>query len=271
MYGSPFSSGYGDLSMLFSRAHILPNLERYPYWLAAVHTPLIAIGVAAPWLAARGVPRTRAIWLLLFAGATLACYLPYVVYDAWWYTRFLLPAIPPLLALASAAALAIILRAPVAVRAPAALLLFSTLVIVNLHTAQQRDVFRIRDLEWRYRSAGEYMTRLPAGAAIITVHQSGSIRFYAGLPTLGWADVDKGRLDDAIEFVKRHGRKPFLVFEPWEEPLFKQRFAGERLAALDWPPIADVDRVRIYDPDDYERHRRGETVHTDVVVTRAGG
>jgi hypothetical protein len=40
--------------------------------------------------------------LLAFAAATLACHLPDVVFDAWWYTRFLLPALLPWLALTGA-------------------------------------------------------------------------------------------------------------------------------------------------------------------------
>jgi hypothetical protein len=129
------------------------------------------------------------------------------------------------------------------------------------------NAFRIRDLEWRFRSAGEFVASMPAHAAFITLHHSGSIRFYASRSTVGWADVDKGRLDDAVAFLRRHGRKPYLVFEPWEEPQFRERFAGERLGALDWPASAEVDGVRIFDPDDYERHRRGEKIRTVEVRT----
>ena len=76
---------------------------------------------------------------------------------------------------------------------------------------------------------------MPADAAFITLHHSGSIRFYAARSTVGWADIDKGRLDDAVAFLRRHGRRPYLLFERWEEPQFRERFAGERLGALDWP------------------------------------
>jgi hypothetical protein len=58
------------------------------------------------------------------------------------------------------------------------------------------------------------------------------------------------------------------MFEGWEEPQFKERFSGERLGALDWPPFAEVDGVKLYDPDDYDRHLRGERIVTDRVATR---
>ena len=92
MYGSPFRSGYGDLDKMFSSAHVLPNLERYVQWSVESHTILIVIALAAPFALKRYGSNRTAWWLLAFAVATLACYLPYVVFDAWWYTRFLLPA-----------------------------------------------------------------------------------------------------------------------------------------------------------------------------------
>ena len=248
-------------------SHLWPNLQRYPRWLIEVHTPVIAAAIAAPWVLSERAARRQAIWLLVFVAATLACYLPYVVFDAWWYTRFLLPAIPPLLALTAAVAVTLIGRMPAAARAIAFALLACTLVALSIRSAIPRDVFRIRGLEWRFRSAGERVAALPATAALITLHHSGSVRFYAGRSTLGWADIEKGRLDDALAFLRRHGRTPYLMFEPWEEPQFRERFAGERLGALGWPPLAEVDGVRIYDPEDYDRHQRGERIATERIVT----
>ena len=268
MYGSPLKSGYGDLDQMFKLAHVPLNLQRYPKWLIEVHTPVIAAALVAPIaLAARGTAR-QAVWLLAFVAVTFACYLPYVVFDAWWYTRFLLPAIVPLLALTAAVAVALLDRAPAPARAIAYTLIAATLVTLFLQAAVPRDVFRMAQLERRFRSAGERVATLPPNAAIITLHHSGSVRFYAARPTFGWADIDKGRLDAAIEFLRRHGRKPYLMFEPWEEADFRTRFANDRLGALNWPPAVEVDGVRIYDPDDYERHRRGERVETVEVRTK---
>jgi hypothetical protein len=267
MYGSPFRSGYGDLDKMFSAAHVRPNLERYLQWSAGSHTILIVLALAAPFALKRYGSGRTAWWLLCFAAATLACYLPYVVFDAWWYTRFLLPALLPWLALTAAVLVVAIEALPAAARFPSFILAGVATVSLFLHTGSTRDVFRIRDLEWRFRSVGEFVASMPADAAFITLHHSGSIRFYASKSTVGWADVDKGRLDDAVAFLRRHGRRPYLLFEQWEEPQFRERFAGERLGALDWPAAAEVDGVRIYDPDDYERHRRGETVKTVEVRT----
>jgi hypothetical protein len=267
MYGSPFKSGYGDLDKMFAAAHVMPNAQRYGRWLIEAQTPVIAAALLSPWLLTGSRGRRYALWLMVFAAITFACYLPYVVFDAWWYTRFLLPATVPLLALSAGVIVALIARAP----APARLIVFglltTALVAVSIRTAVSRDVFIIRDLEWRFRSAGERVAALPANAALITLHHSGSVRFYAGRSTFGWADIEKGRLDDALAFLRRHGRKPYLMFEGWEEPQFRERFSGERLGALDWPPFAEVDGVKLYDPDDYDRQRNGERIITERVVT----
>lgn len=96
MYGSPLATGYGSVGELMAVEHVGPNLHRYTSWLLGAHTPVLLLALAAPF-AARG---NRAVWLLLaLAATTLACYLPYTVFDDWWYTRFLLPAIPALILL----------------------------------------------------------------------------------------------------------------------------------------------------------------------------
>jgi 4-amino-4-deoxy-L-arabinose transferase-like glycosyltransferase len=262
MYGSPFRSGYGDLDKMFSGSHVLPNLARYLRWSVESHTIAIVLALAAPFALRRYGSGRAAWWLLAFAAATLACYLPYVVFDAWWYTRFLLPALLPWLALTAAVIVAGINLLPAAWRFALFVLPAAAAAGLLLQIGAARDVFRIRDLEWRFRSVGEFAATMPADAAFITLHHSGSLRFYSGHSTLGWADIEKGKLDDAVAFLRRHNRRPYLLFEGWEEPQFRERFAGERLGALDWPAMAQIDGVRIYDPDDYDRHRRGERLTT---------
>ena len=222
MYGSPFRSGYGELSDLFSAANIRPNLARYPRWLVELHTPLILTALVSPLVAPNALARRYCLWLLLFAGTVFACYLPYLVFDAWWYLRFVLPAIPPLLALTAFVIARIVQRAPLPARAIAFLVTATALAVLCFQIARRHDAFSSRDFEWRFRAAGEYIAaQLPANSAFVTSHQTGSIRFYSGRSTVGWRDIDPGRLDDALEFLRRHGRKPYLLFEAWEEPAFQ--------------------------------------------------
>src|SRR5437868_3010221 len=110
-YGAPLASGYGDTGALFSLAHLGPNAARYPRWLLETHTPFLLLALAAPWTIGRGRGNRR-LALVSLAGCALigATYLAYTVFDDWWYTRFLLPAVPILIALSVAVALSAISR-----------------------------------------------------------------------------------------------------------------------------------------------------------------
>src|ERR1041384_5765922 len=94
-YGSPLSSGYGSLAGLFSVDHIAPNATRYTTWMWQSHTPAWLLALAAPVLLPRGIT----FLLLSLAAVNVLCYLPYVVFNDWWYLRFLLPAIAIVLVL----------------------------------------------------------------------------------------------------------------------------------------------------------------------------
>ena len=69
------------------------------------------------------------------------------------------------------------------------------------------------------------------------------------------------------------GYHPFIVVEAEEEPGFRERFGAlNALGTLDWPPMAerfDPVRVRIYDPLDRDRFRRGERITTRPIASWA--
>ena len=267
VYGSPLRSGYGDLSALFSLSHIGPNLSRYPRWVLDVQSPILLLALTGP-LVLRGAPRRTGAWLLAFCAAVFACYLPYVVFDDWWYQRFVLPAFPPLLALTAAAIVSFLVRLPPAPQTIAFGIVCSVFALVYVNRGIEREAFRLREHEYRFRAAGEHVATLPQNAAIITGHQTGSIRFYSGRSTVGWGDIPPGRLADAIDYLRRQGRKPYLLFESWEEPNFRARFPTDPLGGLAWPPTVEINRtVRIYDPDDYPKYMRGDFVPTERIVT----
>src|SRR5207244_916421 len=99
MYGSPLASGYGSAGELFQIRNVAPNVERYARWLWESHTPLPALAFVAPFVVARPAPAWLALGLAL---TTIALYLPYRVFEDWWYIRFVLPAIPFLIVLSVA-------------------------------------------------------------------------------------------------------------------------------------------------------------------------
>jgi hypothetical protein len=270
MYGGPFKSGYGDLDFLFRLDHVWPNLQRYPVWLLRTETPIVLLALLAPRLAPGALARRQAVWLLGMAAAVLACYIPYEVFDAWWYLRFLLPAYPALLVLTGTALTALFARWVPRWQVLQAVAV-AAIAFVLVKGAVAGHAFGLREFERRFRLAGEYVAqRLPPNAAIITAHESGSVRFYSGRLTLFWRELPPDSLDRAIDFLRTRGYRPYLLLEPWEQPEFVQRFGTHSaLGGLSWPAIVDINHaVRIYDPDDYARYRSGVPMHTERLWIR---
>ncbi len=258
-YGSPFSSGYGSLTGLFAVSHIAPNALRYATWMWQSHTPVWLAALAAPFV----LPRRLTALLLTLAAVNVLCYLPYVVFNDWWYVRFLLPAIAIVLVLTVAAIDA--LSRTTRVRVVLVSVATSIVCLLFLREARARNVFDLHRLEARYERAGSYVaTHLPPNALVITSWESGSVRYYGHRTTLVWDVLDPAWLDRAIAYARGRGLEPYLLFEAWEEPMFRQRFAGSTIAKLDWPPAADIGAlVRIYRPEDRERYLRGEAAPTE--------
>ena len=277
-YGSPLQSGYGDLDALFSVANIMPNLRQYPRWVLETQSPFVLFAAFAPlaplqWRQRSAPNAARAsavLWTCLaLIAIVVACYLPYQIFDAWWYIRFLLPALPFLIVLSVVGGHAILRLLPTPVRLPIALLAIVALSVWCLHTAVVRQVFELQSLERRYVTMGKLTgDRLPPGTVVITIQQSGSVRHYGRKVTLLWDSLEPGELDRAIEALQASGRYPVIVVEAWEEAGFRKRFAGQEFGALDWPPRFEVRErihVRLYDPADRTRHVGGERVPTEQI------
>ena len=271
-YGAPLASGYGDTGPLFSVAHLAPNAARYARWLLETHTPFLLLALAAPWAIARD-DGTRRLALVSLAGVALlvATYLAYTVFDDWWYTRFLLPALPILLALSVAVALAVASRlwGSRAGRVGVAAGLCLALGPWYVHQARARHALGLQSLESRFAIAGRYAARaLPANAVVLSMQQSGSLRFHGGRDTIAWDAIRPDALDRTIATIRSAGRVPFIVLEDAEEPAFRRRFAAERFGRLEWPPQAEIHapvRVRVYDPAALDRHLAGARVATEHV------
>jgi hypothetical protein len=259
-YGSPFLSGYGSSDLLFSWSFVPANLARYPRWFIESQTPAILVGLAAPLLLRRAgqaggrLPRVALAWLMLaLAGLVWACYLSYLVFEDWWYLRFLLPSYPLLIVLASAALLIVLQRTP-APRSFAAALL-ALLVAHGIYFCLKKDVFKLAVGEARYQRVGEFAGRtLPDRSLLFSMQHSGSLRYYSHLPTLRYDLLDPERLDEAVAHFQARGYHVYFVLDDWEKREFRGRFARQSaLGVLDWRPWAVAPGsmpVEIYDPRD---------------------
>ncbi len=302
LYGHPLRTGYESARDLFSLDHVWPNLGHYGTALIESQLGFPLLGIAA-LIVVPAAARSR-VWLALGVSASVvAVYLLYRPFAEWWYLRFLLPALVPLTALAAGVLTRLggtlhpapgtrhrhpapalrtgtrhphtALRTPhTALRTPHTALrtlLIALIAFYGIYTSRERQVFDLQRIERRFRTTGELARdRAPANAVFITVWHSGTLRFHAGRPTMLWDSLDPASLDRAVSWFVDRGLDPYIVVEQWEEPLFRERFAGHSaLGSLDWPPRFDIDRqVRIFKPSDRVIYLQGGSVETEYVYNR---
>jgi hypothetical protein len=276
-YGSPFTSGYGSLGSIYSWQNVLPNLVRYPLWVAQSETPLVLLAcAAAPALvtrvsdAGRVGERARVITVawICFIAAVLVSYLAYEAFHAWWFVRFMLPAFPPLLVLATVSIVAACWRLSPWLRAVLPAAVVATIVWYGLDYARDHGVFSARS-ERKYAEAANYVARrLPHKAAVLSMQHSGSVRYYSGRATIRFDHIPAAKLDATLTTLAASGYRPFILLEAWEVPDFQKRFTGfSPLARLDWPPMALLrdSNIRIYDPADQPAFLAGRPRLTEIV------
>jgi hypothetical protein len=267
LYGSPFLSGYGPVEQLFGWGHLRPNLERYSRWMLDLHTPLLLLALVAPLSNRSWIVR----WMCIFCAAVGVSYLFYLVFDHWPFARYLLPALPLLFVLASIVLLQGVAWLPPAWRGASMFLICALLTSWYVGVANRLGAFAIQRAEQRYASVGQYVSRtLPSNAVVLSMIQSGSIRWHGGRLTVRWDSLPKDRLDATIELLWSKGYTPYILLEEWEEPLFREQFAAaNRFGTIDWPPVIDYQgpgHVRVYCLADRTRHRAGELIVTTPIA-----
>jgi hypothetical protein len=281
LHGSPLQSGYWDSELLYSWAHLVPNLDRYPRWLVKTSASYICLALGAPWLvrnrgtrsAAEATLRRDHVWLLLaFSAAIFLSYLFYVPWgrQEWGYLRFVLPSYPALIVLSVVVARELLGRVSDrnGVCVGLAIVLCGALAAWQAREAVRLGAFTTKVTERRYVDVGRYVAAaLPRNAIFIAGAESGSLRYYSNRLTVRYDLLDPRWLDRAVEALRQKGYHPYLALEEAEEAPFRDRFgARNALARLDWPAAVERSeqiRVRIYDPADRERFLAGEPIVTE--------
>ena len=250
LYGSPLSSGYGNLSALFSVAYIPTNLARYGRWLIETQTPLAVAGIlalAAPWRRIWPTEDSRRAACLL-ASITLvvwALYSIYTPFEAWWFLRFLLPCWPAICI--GTSALTVRLSEGSRWRQYAGAIVLIALGVYGIATAVRLDVFPAGEGDRRYATIASFVERATEpDSVILTAQHSGAIRYYAGRLTLRFDVLDPAWLDRAVAWLGEQGRHPYILVEDWEMPEFEKRFAGNTaLGRLSLAPVLVYRAYRI--------------------------
>jgi hypothetical protein len=273
LHGSPWTSGYGQLVELFSLRRVPQNLGLYLRWLAQAHTPIALIGLAAIFVPLRRIrpPQQTAglsIVIALFTAAVWGIYCAWLVFDVWWFTRFMLSSWPFIMLAIGSLAMAAWAAAPALVR-PAVAVAVIALGIYQVHFASEWHAFGARDGRRRFVAAARVVrNHTDRNSVIISQDHNGSIRYYGGRTTLDYEWMPRGAaLDAAIVWLKAHGVQTYVAVEDWELERVRRRFADARATlALDRPPVAIYEhpgRMLLFDLTDPRPPEAKPTVERD--------
>jgi hypothetical protein len=266
LYGAPWRSGYGAVETLYAWRHLPLNLVRYPRWLLEIETPFV-VGMLVPIAAALrhlwserrlDEPHARVVLLVLVVAAVWASYLFYVPFDEWWYLRFLLPAWPLTLVLAVQGWAQLAGSRPrlgtlstvgkgIAVTATLACAVHGAARIAG------ERMFEIGEGDLAYVRVAQFVVdRLPPNAMLLSMQHSGTLRYYAGRPTLRYDWVARDWWPRALDVLVAQGFQPFFVVSEFEEPLVRARLPapkpGEDVMGCLVAKEVRAEGVRIYDP-----------------------
>jgi hypothetical protein len=242
-YGAALRSGYGGLNGFFAADHIVPNITNYFSWLAESQTWLALLGFAAIfipsrrlWPAAPG--RHMVVVAAVFTAVLWGMYFVYMVFDVWWYLRFLLASWP--LIMAGIGALAVLLtRWRPAITRPVVAAGIVALGCCGVYQSYRYGVFDIWRIERRFIAAGKIAEKWTVpNSVIITGQHSGSLRYYAGRMTMRYDMIEHDDVDRVVDWLRNQGVHVYLLVERWELEDIDTRYDRTRtMDAIETAPL----------------------------------
>ena len=226
-------------------SRIPTNLRLYLQWFAQAHTPFALCGIVSILIPLRRLwpdVRDRRVFIVIaaFVVSVWAIYCAWLVFDAWWFSRFLLSSWPFIMLGIGSVAVAAYRRRSRDVRL---LTVFSVvaLAVFQLDFAIDRNTFTSGNDRRRFVAAARLVRRMTDRNSVIAgLDHSGSIRYYGGRMTMMYTAIADESLDPIVDWLKAHGVRAYLVVEEWEIEEVRHRFAGSLcLRALDGPPVGD--------------------------------
>ncbi len=253
-FGSWRTSGYSiaGLESGFSGAEFGARFRHYLSWTSHQFTPLALVFWCA-LAAVSAVAKHARLVLLSWFGSFFFFFCFYTSWDAWWYTRFLLPAYPALVV----GAFLFLERVGrwTSHRRQWALVTFAILIIVTAILMICRlDVLSIDNEQHRNSAAARWLARsVSPDALVVSMEMSGSINWYSGLVPVRWDWLEETQIDELAEVAWQNNRPVVALLMPHEvtaaNERFPDRFVGKPIpdsftfAVLDHSPEGYVDTV----------------------------
>lgn len=196
MYGSWLATGYGSVDYMFAWTNPISRAPQYARWLFPYILGLLVVfDKRVGW-------ETRTL-LVVWFGVFFVFYSFFGPIGEWGYTRFLLPAFPPLII-----GMLLLLRNHRVV----AMVITAILAVGGSIYARREHVFSLYKTESIYPQTVRWAEqRLPRGALVASMQLSGSFFYYANRFTLRYDLIDAAHLD-------RLPRPIYAVVFDWEAP-----------------------------------------------------
>ena len=244
-YGHPLQTGYTHISLQdeIKIAGFTARIGHYAYWLAATMSPLLLFG----WL---GVAANRKVhWRIRAAlgawfGAYLVFYACYGIYDAWWYTRFLLPGIPALIlgALLTARDVTGLSKEPS--RAVQRVVLFILLFVTlgsELSYVRHFNLFVTGAAESANASSCQFADqKLPEKSLVAAMQMSGALKFYTRHMIVRCDMVEPSQWRLLKERARERGYQWYALLMPFEIEDAQKRMPGK------WEQIGAVEQISLW-------------------------
>jgi 4-amino-4-deoxy-L-arabinose transferase-like glycosyltransferase len=226
-FGNPFRTGYSGQGDPFSLSNLPVRLRHYGGWLAMLMSPLLLAGWALVSVDRRVTLKDRAL-LLLWFGSFFLFYCFWAPYETWWYTRYLLPAIPALILASLLVARdglspqregrAAPLRRGLAVLALAIVLAFESSRIRGL------DVLRFGEGERLYPDVCRWAeSKVPPRSLVVSMQMSGALKYYTNLTPVRWDWIQPDQVSLLRERARAEGYQWFALLAPFENEELQKR------------------------------------------------
>ena len=231
LFGNALQTGYGTIGLLdqFDLRGVTSRFSFYVYWMAATMSPLVLAG----WLGSAFLRtedwKRRALLIAWFVPFILL-YSTYSFYDAWWYTRFLLPAYPALIlgTLLTAQSLRVRLRGsrPV-LRWAVCILGFAVLFWVPLKYVIRHDLLSFGGGESLHAESCRWADKqLPPQGVIFSWEMSGALHFYTDRLIIRYERVPPSLWPTLRRRVEESGREFYALLMDGELELARKSVPG---------------------------------------------
>jgi hypothetical protein len=217
LYGAPWSSGYGSLPLAPTLADAAARAFRH---LLRLHDQQAGVGLVllVCGLAFGRMELAHRVILASVGGLLLIFFAFYAIDDAWWYGRFLLPALPAIAVIEASAVVRLldIGRGQLLGRVTTGLL-GVVFAWASLGYAVENGVFTQWVGESRYPAAARLARdNVQSPALVLAMQHSGSLRHYGALPTIRYDEMPTARLLETLQQVSQAGGSLYFLGDGWE-------------------------------------------------------